>query len=498
MPRTVGTIPASAHSRAGILGALGVRPFRRLWLVLGLSALGDWLGLLASASFASAQVITPSAKGLAFGSVIAVQLLPALFLGPVAGVLADRLDRRLTMVVVDLFRFLLYLSIPLVGLVSEGATTVAWAAIAIFAIQSAALLWVPAKEAAVPNLLPGRLLEPANQLTLVTTYGVGPVVGALVFAGLAAVPYPAGLDPASIALWFDAVTFLASAAVVFFAIPEVSGRTTMSQRQRPDRGPFGDFVDGGRYILRTALVRGVVVGIVGAFAGAGIVVGTAKFYAQSLGGGDATFAILFAVLFAGFGVGVAAGPRIVGPLSRRRWFALSIILAGGAVVALALMPRLLPATVAAFVTGAGAGMAFLAGITLLGREVGDDVRGRVFAFIQTAVRVTLIASIAVAGIVVGVGSSRRLTLGPVQIDVATSRILLLVAGLVGIALGYLSLRQFGDDAGAPVWSKLRRGLGRRAQRESAHPVEQQRSQSGRTHPPADHDRPDTAGDGAAE
>src|SRR5262245_12317112 len=105
---------------------LRIRPFRRLWLVLGLSALGDSLGLLAVAAFASAQVSGATAQGFAFGSVIAVQLLPALVLGPVAGVVADRFDRRVIMVSVDVLRFALYTSIPLAALVRPGAAAVAW------------------------------------------------------------------------------------------------------------------------------------------------------------------------------------------------------------------------------------------------------------------------------------------------------------------------------------------------------------------------------------
>jgi dTMP kinase len=75
--------------------------------VLGVASLGDWLGLLATSTFAAAQVNGAAAKGVAFGSVIAVRLLPALVLGPIAGVLADRFDRRYTMVACDLIRFVL-------------------------------------------------------------------------------------------------------------------------------------------------------------------------------------------------------------------------------------------------------------------------------------------------------------------------------------------------------------------------------------------------------
>ena len=44
-------------------------------------------------------------RARAFGGVIAVRLLPALVLGPIAGVFADRFDRRYTMVICDLIRF---------------------------------------------------------------------------------------------------------------------------------------------------------------------------------------------------------------------------------------------------------------------------------------------------------------------------------------------------------------------------------------------------------
>src|SRR5205814_8804685 len=132
-----------------------VRPFRRLWLVLGLSSMGDWLGLLASAIFASAQVSGSAAKGVAFGSVVAVRMLPALILGPVAGVVADRWDRRYTMVICDVSRFFLFASIPTVALLTtDNRLIVAWAAIATFIIETLQMVWAPAKESSVPHLLP--------------------------------------------------------------------------------------------------------------------------------------------------------------------------------------------------------------------------------------------------------------------------------------------------------------------------------------------------------
>src|SRR3954466_10860743 len=201
---------------------LRIRPFRRLWAVLGLSSLGDWLGLLAASTFAAAQVSNEAAQGVAFGSVIALRLLPAVILGPVGGVFADRFDRRYTMVVCDLVRFLFFASIPAAALIThDGALVITWTAIATFVIETVAMIWTPAKEASVPNLLPRARLETANQLTLATTYGVTPVAAALLLAGLTtglsrvyASTGQSYLDPTTFSLYFLALTRLATAFVV--------------------------------------------------------------------------------------------------------------------------------------------------------------------------------------------------------------------------------------------------------------------------------------------
>lgn len=444
---------------------LRIRPFRRLWAVLGLSALGDWLGLLATSLFAANQVEDTTAKGLAFGSVIAVRLLPALVLGPLAGIFADRWDRRLTMAICDTLRFALFFSIPLVGLwMGGGLKAVGYAAVAQFAIEAVAMVWMPAKEAAVPNLLPRARLEAANQLTLVTTYGLTPVLAAGVLGLLTSFdnqlsslgPWARAVD---LALYFNALTFLASALTVIIAIPELSQRRGHHVPQEKKPSMFAEFVDGWRYVGRTKLVRGLVLGILGAFASAGVVIGTAKFYAQALGGGDATFSTLFATMFIGLGVGIALGPKLVGALSRRRWFGLSIILAGCAVVLDAASPHIVVALLGTAGVGVGAGMAFLSGITLLGGEVDDDVRGRIFAFINTAARVVLMVTIAGSGLIAGFGLARRFDWGPFHMDLSATRFLLLAAGIIGIGTGITAFRQMDDKPGVPVlrdlWSSVR-------------------------------------------
>lgn len=456
--------PGSQTDRSGaaaIRSVLRIRPFRRLWIVLGAASFGDWLGLLATSVFAAAQVSGSTAKGAAFGSLIAVRLLPALLLGPVAGVFADRFDRRWTMVICDLLRFVLFASIPLLALTgASGGVVVSWAAVATFLIETVTLLWIPAKEAAVPNLIPRARLETANQLTLITTYGLTPIAAAIGLAaldrsvrGLTGGEMPGWAEPAQLALWFNAFSRLATALVVAFGIKEIS-QTQAGERERTEHSMMSQFTEGWQFIRQTPLVRGLVLGIFGAFAGGGIVIGTAKFFAASLGAGDAAFYMLFGAIFIGLAIGIGAGPMIVRDMSRRRWFGMSIVLASASVLVLAFAIHLSMAILGAILVGAGAGMAFLAGTTLLGGEVADEVRGRVFAVVQIGTRLVLILAIALSSLLVGVGGSRQLTIADLGVSVSSTRLLLLAAGAAGIFAGISAFGQMDDKKGVPVLADL--------------------------------------------
>jgi dTMP kinase len=453
-------VPASGTAQ--VRAVLRIRPFRRLWLVLGLSSLGDWLGLLATVLFAADQVTGGAQKGLAFGGVVVMRLLPAMLLGPLAGHVADRFDRRITMVVCDVLRFLFFASIPLAGLVTSGPTALTWALIATFAIEVLAMFWLPAKEAAVPNLVPKARLEAANQLTLVTTYGLTPVLAALLISGISRALLTLvdeqeerlWISPVDLALYLNALTFLASAIVVAVGIRQISGRGGANAGPAGSPSLLTSLLAGWRFVRRTPMVRGLVQGILGAFAAGGVVIGVAKFYAASLGGGDATFGLLFGALFVGLGAGMALGPKLVRRLSRRRWFGMSIVLAGVSVMLLAPAPHLTVALPFVLLVGVGAGMACLAGTTLLGSGVDDEMRGRAFAFVQSGVRVVLMLAISVSSLLVGLGGAPLVTLGPVHFHFSSTRLLLIVSGMLAVLTGVLAFRRMDDKPGVPVIKDL--------------------------------------------
>src|SRR5262249_49314318 len=154
------------------------------------------------------------------------------------GVIADRWDRRYTMVVCDLIRFVLFASIPLVSqLTNDNKIIVGWAAVATFIIETTQMAWAPAKESSVPNLLPRSGLEPANQLTLPPPYGAAPIASVVVLGLITwivhSVPGASDQAPTHIALYFNALTFLATALVVYFGIHEISGRAVTRPAKKP-------------------------------------------------------------------------------------------------------------------------------------------------------------------------------------------------------------------------------------------------------------------------
>ncbi len=423
-----------------VRNVLGYPAFRRLWIALSLSSLGDWLGLLATTAIAAD--LTKKAGGreaaaesaFAIGGVLIFRLMPAVVFGPFAGVFADRFDRRKTMVVCDLLRFGLFVSIPLVR-------TVPYLLFASFVVESISLFWIPAKEASVPNLLPAAKLEAANQLSLITTYGSAPVAAAI-FTGLATVSVLLGkvvpffeARPTDLALYFDGATFLFSA----FTVARLGGlghgqRQAAAEQQ--EEGFLSSITTGWKFIGGTPLVRGLVIGILGAFASGGAVIALGRVYVDSLNGGNAAWGLLFGAVFSGLAIGMGLGPRLLGDFSRRRLFGLSIVGAGASLAVIALLPDLELVLVAALAVGAFSGVAWVTGYTLLGAQVEDHLRGRTFAAVQSLVRVALLLTLATAPLLAG-GIQK-------VFDVDGVTAVLLLAGVLAALVGVVSYRQMSE------------------------------------------------------
>ena len=449
---------ASMHSLTAVLR---IREFRKLWIGLGLSSLGDWMGLLALTALAnnlaaeSADASNAYAlQNYAIAGVLFLRVLPALVMGPVAGYIADRLDRRMTLIVGDFIRAALFLTIPIIG-------TLWWVFVATVLIEAVSLVWGPAKDATVPNLVPRHRLEAANQVSLATTYGSA-LPAALIFTGLTLGTrfYDAAFgwfsdSPIDLALYINAISFFVSGLIIWTLKSIPRGAAAGSGEY--DGNAFRVVVDGWKYVGQTHVVRGLVVGIIGAFAAGGVVIGLARTYVTDLGGGEPGYGLLFAAVFFGLGLGMWRGPRLLKGLSRRRIFGLSLTGAGLLLVPLALLQQLTLVTGVTVMLGFLSGVAWVTGNTLLGLEVPDELRGRTFAFVGSMIRLALSLVLAMAPLIAGlIGRHEFDPLGTGEVLTYNgAAFTFLIAAVLMTAVGVTAYRQMDDRKGIRLVHDLR-------------------------------------------
>jgi len=443
-------------------GVLSIKPFRRLWIALSLSSLGDWLSILALIALApSVTHGSTLAKTSSISGVLVVTMLPALLLGPVAGALADRFDRRTTMIVGDVVRGLLFISIPLFP-------NLTWIFVAKFLAGVASQFWNPAASATIPNLVPKDKLERANQLSQLMTYGTAPLAAVLlailgwIATGLGHVSPVFHTNKVDLALYFNGASYFVSAMTVY-TLRQIGKREHSASISAPSIAKA--IVEGWRFIRHTPVVRGLVIGMLGAFCAAGVVIGLAPSYIlYTLHGGSAGFSLVFAVILIGLAIGMGFGSRPFGDFSRRRLFGVTLTASAVPLAMIALVPNLAVVTIFAFLMGVISGTAYPIGFTIVGWEVDDDTRGRVFAFFQSTIQAILFAVIAVVGFIAtgfsaaigALNGSRNgvVTIAHITYGAPGDNLLLLLSAVLVAFVGVKSYRQLDDRKGVPLFEDL--------------------------------------------
>jgi dTMP kinase len=422
----------------------GSPSFFRLWLAQCASSLGDWIGLVAILALAAR--VGKSSPEAAVGIVMSARMIPGFFLASVGGVLVDALDRRRVIVFCDIGRGLVLATLPFVD-------TVAGLFFASLLLEILTLLWTPAKEASVPNLVRPEQLTTANSLSLVAAYGTFPIGSAAVallakvaewlggYGGLSALR----INQESLAIYLDVLTFFVSALLIStLALP----RREKHERGRIDLSrTFTDLKDGWRFIGTNPVVRSVMIGIGCGLVGGGMVVPLGPTFSERvLHGGPAGFGLLLTALGTGVAVGVGGLSAVQKRLPRPQIFTLSVLIAGVCMLAGASMSSLTPAMV--FVAGMGvcAGSVYVVGFTILQETVSDELRGRIFATLYTLVRLCLLLSMAVAPLLAGVltkASDRwfdgRVSLFGVDVALPGTRLTLWLGGLIIVGAGMLAV-----------------------------------------------------------
>jgi dTMP kinase len=445
------TLPTPAAPAQQVTrGVLAIKPFRKLWNSMLCSSLGDWLGLLATT--AMAQQLSGgdyATANFAIAGVFIARLLPAVFLGPIAGVIADKLDRRKLMVNCDILRAALYISIPI-------ANNYFWLYTAMILVECITLFWSPAKEASVPNLVPREKLESANQVSLFAAYGTAPVAALLftflsLFTSAINAAFSTNVTAVELALYANALSF-AFAAFTIWGLHEIPKGA--AAKHNAESGIIKSLHEGWKAVSGSKLIRGLIVGMLGAFVAAGAVIGLARTFVGDLGGGEAAYGVLFGAVFTGLALGIALGPKIFAQFSRRRLFGASLTISGAFLVALAAIPNLVLAVFIVVILGAFSGITWVTGFTMLGMEVQDDVRGRTFAFVQSLIRVVLVGVLAVAPLIAAAVGQHTFKFQNTQVSYNGAAVTILIAGLFASLIGFISYKQMKDRPTVSLWSDI--------------------------------------------
>lgn len=410
----------ASDERAGLLGR---GPFRSLLAGQAVSSLGDWVGTLAF--IAAAYELTGSPA--AVGGVLVIRLLPPLLAAPVGGVLADRFDRRRLMVFTNLGMAALISLAPFAGLALLYAIA--------FATEVLAMLFLPARDATVPDLVPPASLPSANGLVMATSYGAIPIAAAL-FSGLRMLT-PLPEHPLAIPFFFDAATFLVAAAVIArIPIPRGSVRADL----RVVEG-LGEAL---RFARRAPEVRGLAVGMGVAMLGGGVLFAVGIAYVRdTLGGGDVEFGYLVAL----WGLGMAAGLAAVRLLVRRGEgvvFRAAVAACGGVLILMAVAPVTWLAFAAAVAFGLAFAVAVMLAITLV-QQLDEDLRGRLVGGAHMLFRGALaVGALGLGGVASGIDA---VALGGLRLD--GNQVGLAVGGLL-ILLGAATAGRVTSRDGPPA------------------------------------------------
>jgi MFS family permease len=397
------------------LGGLVKRPgFRNLLIGQGVSALGDWMGTIAFMALALQLTGSPTAVG----GILTLRLLPAAIGGPLAGRAIKKWDRRRTMMTMDAIRVVLIALVPLVR-------ALWWIYLWAFLVEVASLVFLPARDASIPDLVEAEDLSVANGLVLGSSFGTIPL-GAGLFAAVAALPFADLFGrPLALVFWVDACTFIVSLVCI--------SRLTMLSR------PVGSSVDGEEEIkfreaFRIPLVRTVLPAVASVALGLGALFSLGIVFVQDvLHASDAEFGVLIAL----FGVGAAAGLGVLwlrrgrDPVVETR---LGVAAIGGVITVFSLASSVWFAFLGATAFGAAAAFALSSGMGALQSRLEGNARVMAFAVFHVVIRLALGVAAVAAGLAGDLlGDVKWPWVGRLE----PSRVVLLSSGLLVLAVSSL-------------------------------------------------------------
>ncbi len=342
--------------------------FRYLWFGQIVSLLGDWFNLIASASLIGS--LTQS--GVAIGALFVVRMLAPFIISPIAGVFADRYNRKQLLIVTDLIR-----AIVVLGFLIIREQEHVWLLYFLTAVQLAVGgFFYPARGAILPDIVTNEELGAANALGSATwsiMLSLGAALGGLV-AGLWGI-YPSFM--------IDSTTFIISALFISQIRYEKSPKSDSTEGII--LAGFKEYIEGLKYLFdnRGVLVVGLLKAANSLATGAFQVLQV--YLAESIyvigKGGSTGLGLLYAVVGAGTGFGPIWARRFTGDLADRMRIAISFsyVLSGIGLALTAPLPGFLFVLFGTFLRGVGGGVNWVFSTQVILQSVPNPMLGRVFS-----------------------------------------------------------------------------------------------------------------------
>jgi MFS family permease len=343
--------------------------FRNLWYGQIISLLGDWFNLIASASLISQL----TGSGLAIGGLFVVRMLAPFLISPLAGVIADRYNRKQILILADLSRAAVVLGFLLVRRPQD-----VWLLYALTAIQLAISgVFFPTRNAILPDIVVRSELGAANALSSATwsvMLALGAALGGLVAGGW-------GIKPAFIV---DALTFLLSA--LFLSRIAYAYTPERVQGDMHPRVILGQYVDGLRYLRNHPDILFVsthkaafALVATGAFQVVQVRIAEEVFVIGE--GGGISLGLLYAVAGVGTGIGPIIARRFTGDRDKplRVAILLSYLLTSIGLLIIVPLANFELTLAGTLLRSFGGGINWVFATQLLLQLVPDEVRGRVFS-----------------------------------------------------------------------------------------------------------------------
>ncbi len=370
--------------------------FRRFWLSGAISQAGDWFNYIGL--FVLLDDLTGSGQVVSW--FLIAKFLPTSLLGPVAGVVADRFNRKYILVCCDLLRAIVVLCYLLIHDASQ-----VWLVYVLAFIQES--IWTfahPARQASVPNLCSREDLSIANGLS-------GASWSVMLALGAALGGFVSAAFGWRTAIVIDSVSFVVSALLLTsVALPSTVKKKSTKLTLARITG-WHELAAGCAYVKMHPRVAALLMVKSGWALSGGILVMLTVFgeqvFAQNGQGG------LSGVFYSMRGLGAAVGPLVAwrlfgeGVVAMRYSIGAAFFISSVAYLCFSQAPVLIVAAVCVFAGHIGGSIQWVFSTTLLHRRVEDSFRGRVFAAEMALLTLVLSLSTWCTGLALDLGVNPR-------------------------------------------------------------------------------------------